>query len=129
MRRHSHDHQPHRSGAAVVSSLLGRHSFLAALLPLLLAARTSRSAGNGSPARIGWLKIQGPRHTPGQLRAFREGMRALGLVEGRDYVIEERYADGDQARLQGLASELLGAGVRVIVTTSQPSIAAAERMT
>ena len=42
--------------------------------------------------KIGWLKIQGREHTPDQLKAFREGMKALGLVEGRDFVIEERYA-------------------------------------
>src|SRR5215472_3976546 len=48
-----------------------------------LAARGQQPAPNA--VRIGWLKIQGPRHTPDQLQAFREGMRALGLVEGRDY--------------------------------------------
>jgi hypothetical protein len=52
--------------------------------------------------KVGWLKIQGPKHTPDQLQAFREGMRALGMIEGRDFVLEERYADGDEARLQAL---------------------------
>ena len=79
--------------------------------------------------RIGWLKIQGPQHTPGQLRAFRAGMRALGLVEGRDYSLVERYADGDGVRLPSLTTELLGAGVGIIVATSQPSIAAAAGVT
>jgi len=83
----------------------------------------------GKVWRIGWLKIQGPRHTPGQLQAFREGMRALGLVEGRDYVLEERYADDDGAQLPSLAAGLLGTGVSIIVATSQPSIAAAARVT
>jgi putative tryptophan/tyrosine transport system substrate-binding protein len=113
----------------MLSSRLSRRSLLIALLPFLLAATTSWSAAEGAPARIGWLKIQGPLHTPGQLQAFREGMRALGLVEGRDYVLEERYADGDEARLPSLAAELLGAGVSIIVATSQPSIAAAARVT
>ena len=79
--------------------------------------------------KIGWLKIQGRQHTPDQLQAFREGMRALELVEGRDYEIEERYADGDEARLPNLATELLKAGVSVILATSQPSIIAAARVT
>ena len=79
--------------------------------------------------KVGWLKIQGPQHTPDQLRAFREGMLALGLIEGRDYVLEERYADGDEARLLRLAAELIGSGVSIIVATSQPSIAAARRVT
>ncbi len=79
--------------------------------------------------KIGWLKIQGRQHTPGQLKAFREGMKALGLVEGRDFVLEERYADGDEGRLPSLAAELIDSGVAVIVATSQPSIAAAWRVT
>ena len=79
--------------------------------------------------KVGWLKIQGRQHTPDQLQAFREGMRALGWVEERDYEIEERYADGDEARLPNLTTELLKAGVSVILATSQPSIIAAARVT
>jgi putative ABC transport system substrate-binding protein len=95
----------------------------------LLAAPAAWSAGSGSPPKIGWLKIQGPRHTPGQLKSFHEGMGALGHIEGRDYVLVERYGEGKEARLPGLASELIGLGVRVILATSQPSIAAAARVT
>lgn len=76
-----------------------RRSLFTALLPL--AARTSWAASDGPPVRIGWLKIQGPHHSPDQSKAFREGMRALGLIEGRDYVLEQRYADNDRARLPG----------------------------
>jgi ABC-type uncharacterized transport system substrate-binding protein len=106
---------------------LDRRTLLTALP--LLAARTSWGAANGPPARIGWLKIQGPQHSPDQLQAFREGMRALGLIEGRDYVLEQRYADNDRARLPSLATELLSSGVGIIVATSQPSIVAAARVT
>jgi len=56
-------------------------------------------------------------------------MKALGLIEGRDFVLEERYADGDESRLPGLAADLLNSGVAVVVATSQPSIAAAGRVT
>ncbi len=82
-----------------------------------------------APPKIGWLKIQGRLHTPSQLQAFREGMKALGLIEGRDFVLEERYADGDEKRLPGLAADLINSGVAVILATSQPSIAAAWRIT
>jgi putative ABC transport system substrate-binding protein len=72
-----------------------------------LAAHAQQPAPNA--VRIGWLKIQGPRHTPGQLQAFREGMRALGLVEGRDCLLEERYADGHESQLPTLTAELRSA--------------------
>jgi hypothetical protein len=45
-------------------------------------------------------------------------MRALGLVERRDYVLEERYADGHESQLPTLTAELLGTGVSIIVATS-----------
>ena len=92
------------------------------------AVRAAAGAGAEVP-RIGWLKIQGPGHTPDQLKAFREGMRALGLVEGRDFVLVERYADSRESRLPELATELLRARVHLILATSQPSIAAAARVT
>ena len=96
----------------------------AALWPLAVHAQLTHPI-----PKVGWLKIQGPQHTPGQLQAFRAGMQALGLTEGHDYVLEERYADGDEARLPRLAAELIASGVSIIVATSQPSIAAAWRVT
>lgn len=120
---------PTDCGAGLPPRAVERRRMLICLLPLALAAPLRRAAAATSPARIGWLKIQGRQDTPGQIQAFREGMRALGMEEGRDYVLEERYADGDESRLRGLARELIAAGVVVIVATSQPSIAAAASVT
>jgi ABC-type uncharacterized transport system substrate-binding protein len=114
--------------AMALPPLVGRRGLLGMMLPLLIAAKSSRGAAS-EPPRIGWLKIQSPQHTPDQLRAFRDGMRALGLIEGRDYVLEQRYAGNDRARLPALAQELLGRGVGIIVATSQPSIVAALQVT
>ena len=86
-------------------------------------------AEGASPRKIGWLKIQDKNHTPGQLKAFREGLRALGQVEGRSFTIETRFADGVRSRLPALTEELIQAGVSVILATSQPSIEAASRVT
>ena len=83
----------------------------------------------GLPAKIGWLKIQGPRHSPDQLKAFREGMSALDQIEGRDYVLVERYGEDKEARLPDLVMELVSLDVRLILATSQPSVAAAARVT
>jgi putative ABC transport system substrate-binding protein len=88
-----------------------------------------RAWSAGPPPRIGWLKIQGPRHSPDQLKAFRDGMDALGQLEGRDYLLVERYGEDKEARLPGLAAELIDLDVRLILATSQPSVAAAARVT
>jgi len=92
-----------------------------------ITAPGARSAG--APAKVGWLKIQGPHHTPDQLKAFREGMTALGQTEGREYVLIERYGEDKEARLPDLAAELIELDVRLILATSQPSVAAAARVT
>jgi len=48
--------------------------------------------------------------------AVREGLRAAGLTEGRDYVVEARWAHGNFDRLPTLANELVGFGVTILVT-------------
>jgi len=60
--------------------------------------------------------------------SFTRSAKAFGLIEGRDFVLEERYADGDEKRLP-FAADLINSGVAVIVATSQPSMAAAWRVT
>lgn len=81
------------------------------------------------PPKIGWLKIQDKNHTPGQFKAFLDGLRALGQIEGQSFEIEARFSDGNRASLPKLAEELVQAGVSVILATSQPSIEAAWRVT
>jgi putative ABC transport system substrate-binding protein len=61
--------------------------------------------------------------------AFSQGMRELGYVEGKDYSIEWRFANGDYARLPELANELVELKVNVIFATSTPSILAAHKFT
>jgi putative ABC transport system substrate-binding protein len=61
--------------------------------------------------------------------AFSRGMRELGHVEGENYLLEWRFADGDYARLPELANELIALKVNVIFATSAPSILAAHKAT
>ena len=61
--------------------------------------------------------------------AFREGMRDLGYVEGRNVVFERRYADGHMERLPDIADELARLRVDVIVTGSSIHVAAAVQAT
>jgi putative ABC transport system substrate-binding protein len=68
----------------------------------------------GKPARIGYLSATSAPDF--NLESFLAGMRALGYSEGRDFVLEARYADRNYSRFPDLLEELLRARVDVIVT-------------
>ena len=60
---------------------------------------------------------------------FRKGIESLGYVDGRDFILELRYADGQYARLEQFAHELTELGVDVIVAQASPAIRAAQKAT
>lgn len=91
--------------------------------------RLSSRAQANDVKKIGWLKIQDRIHTPGQLREFLAGLESLGQQQGRTFVMEYRFADGDASRLPLLAHELVEAGADLILATSQPATDAARRTT
>src|SRR3954469_13328057 len=61
--------------------------------------------------------------------AFRQGSRTHGYVEGRNILLEYRWAEGNQERLPILAEELARLPLDVIVTTSAPAILAVKEAT
>ena len=77
-----------------------------------------------------WL-AQNPRPAPhpGTAESVSRRLGCLGEIEGHDYAVVERYGEGKEARLPDLARELVGQGVRLILATSQPSVAAAASIT
>jgi len=60
---------------------------------------------------------------------FREGLQALGYVDGQNITIEWRYADGRAERFHELAEDLARLKVDVIVPANQPAVEAAQRVT
>jgi ABC-type uncharacterized transport system substrate-binding protein len=66
--------------------------------------------------RIGYLSATSPSVNPTRIEAFRQGLRELGYVEGKNIVIEWRYAEGKPDRFPALAAELVRLKVEVIVT-------------
>jgi len=86
--------------------------------------------------RIGWLNLGFPDDTFSKsdqarpdLDALRQGLRALGYVEGQNLVIEERFAEGKVERLSDLATELVRLKVDVIVGGGTAAIRAAQQAT
>ena len=78
-------------------------------------------------ARIGFFRAAGPHEK--QLQAFRDGMRALGYVEGQNLIIEQRYATGAYERLSELAAELVQLNMDVIVVDGAAAAKAAKAAT
>jgi putative tryptophan/tyrosine transport system substrate-binding protein len=66
--------------------------------------------------RIGYLGAASLSAIPKRIEAFRQGLRELGYVEGKNIVIEYRWAEGKLDRLPALAAELVSLKVDVIVT-------------
>ena len=66
---------------------------------------------------------------PKRTEAFRAGLRDLGYQEGRDVVIEYRWADSNYDRLPALMAELINLRVDVIVTHGTPGVMAAKQAT
>jgi putative ABC transport system substrate-binding protein len=98
---------------------------------LLAAPLSSIAQQQGKVWRVGLLSLNG---RPDSLDShyfggFPRGMRELGYVEGKNLVIEWRFADDKAERLPGLAAELVQRTVDVIVTTSTPTSLAAQKAT
>jgi putative ABC transport system substrate-binding protein len=77
--------------------------------------------------RIGWLTGGGLSTEAGE--AFRQGLRELGYVEGKNIVIEWRVAEGKRDRVSALAAELVRLKVDVIITGSATDTRAAKAAT
>jgi ABC-type uncharacterized transport system substrate-binding protein len=101
---------------------------LAVILSLILAPLVGEAQQSANIARIGWLG-NNLAALPHVHEAFRQGLRDLGYVEGRNVVIEYRDADGKLERFPGLAAELVALKVDVIVTGNTPAALAAKQAT
>jgi ABC-type uncharacterized transport system substrate-binding protein len=95
---------------------------------LILAPLAAEAQQAAKVARIGYLATNLAGNPQGR-DAFRQGLRDLGYVEGRNVVIEYRDAEGKIERLPALAVELVALKVDVIVTASTVAALAAKQAT
>ena len=113
------------------SAFIPQHSVLvvalcATLFALCLSAGAQQS--NKIP-RIGFLSALFPTTNPARIEAFRQGLRDVGYVEGKNIIIEYRYAERKFDRLPALATELVRLKVDVIVTSASQETRAAKEAT
>jgi putative ABC transport system substrate-binding protein len=96
---------------------------------LVLAPLVAEGQQAGKMYRIAFLGSTSPSGYASQMKAFRGGLRDLGYVEGRNLVIEFRWAQGKYERLPELAAELVRLKPDVLVTHGVPGTLAAKRAT
>jgi putative tryptophan/tyrosine transport system substrate-binding protein len=97
---------------------------------VLLAFRVAVEAQQPKKVpRIGYLSVSSPSAMSTRTEAFRQGLRELGYVEGKNIVIEYRYAEGKFDRLPALAAELVRLKVDIIVTAGPPATRSAKEAT
>ena len=105
-----------------------RFTSLALGLTLLAGALVAEAQPAGKAYRIGFL-WDSPAVFPDAIEAFRQGLRELGYVEGRNITIEYRWAEGKPERMRELAEELVKLKVDVIMAPSSIYTGAAKRAT
>ena len=100
-----------------------RRDAVLAFLALATHPVFARAQQAGKVWRIGTLGLES---SPTEYdKAAREQLRNLGYIEGRNLLIEARWAAGNEARLPELAAELVRLKVDLIVATAHPPVAAA----
>ena len=108
---------------------MDRLGLLRMSLAWMFAAPIPAHAEGVKVHRLAFLGSTSPSGYAKQLEAFRAGLRELGYVEGRNYVIEFRWAQGRYERLPALATELARSRPDVLVTHGVPGTLAAKKAT
>jgi putative ABC transport system substrate-binding protein len=106
--------------------MMERRVFLAGTLAALVPAITLEAQQSHEVAHIGVLSFGSPEPFR---TGFQKALLDLGYVEGRNVVVEHRWANGQTDRLPSLAAALLRANVNLIVASSTPSVQAAMEAT
>ena len=115
--------------ATVVAKNMRRREFIT-LLGGAAAWPPAAHAQQPTMPVIGYLNAPVPEGYADQLRAFRQGLKESGFVEGENVAIDYRWGENEPARLPALAAELVRRRVNVIAVSSNPaSIAAAKATT
>ena len=106
---------------------MDRRTFIGGVASALLAAPLAAHAQQAGVPRIGVLAPTTCSHP--NYQALREGLRALGYVEGKTIILECREAAGHYERVPALAAELVRLNVDVLVTDGLPPARAAKQAT
>jgi len=110
--------------------MITRRKVLLAIATTLLAMPLAGETQNAQKVyRVGYLGNSSASLEPDLVEAFRQGMRDRGYIEGKNLVIEFRWAEGRYHRFASLVTDLIHLPVDVIVTAGTPGTLAAKNAT
>jgi len=109
--------------------MMDRRTLIGAAAAVLAAPHAANAQQTGRRSRVGWLALSTPESAGQLLKAFDDGLRERGYVDGRNIDVERRWANGSLDRLPALGAELARLPVDVIVAPNNASIVAAKRVT
>jgi ABC-type uncharacterized transport system substrate-binding protein len=96
---------------------------------LWVVGPTAQAQQPGKMARIGYLNAGDPVRRAYRIEAFRQGLREFGYVEGKNIIIEYRFAEARPERLPELAQDLVRLKVDIIFAGGGPATGAAKNAT
>ena len=108
---------------------IARRRFIAELGGAISWPLGARAQQPDKVYRIGYLGSASGASQVIRMNGFREGLAALGYVEGKNIIIETRWAEGQYDRLVQLAAQLVDLKVDALVTYATPGVLAAKRAT
>ena len=98
-------------------------------LVLMLGAAEPQAQQPGKIPRTGFLIATSPSAIGSRLQAFRQALLELEYIEGKNIILDYRWADGKIDRLPELAAQLVGTKVDILLSTGPQSTRAAQAAT
>ena len=113
-------------GVRTARSSLGRRDLL---LFAVAAAGCKAARAQGRMPRVGFIEAGSPKTQGRLLAAFRDGLAALGWVDGKNVIIVEAWGEGEAGRLPGIVDGLNWSAIDALVTGAAPAAVAAAEVT
>src|SRR5271165_1178167 len=95
-----------------------RRAFIAALggaAAWPLVARATKAQDASQMPRVGWIWPGAAAGNPSELTGFKQGLRELGYVEGKNIIVEYRFGENSAERLPELVADLARRNASIIV--------------